>query len=337
MSTTADASGRRAQLVAAKLAALAAQHGGGQGPASGLGAAAGLLVGDEAWVLVDQDPERGLGGALAWAVRRGAARLHVLADVGTGTLARRAEGFRLPIRVSHVEGRDLLPAVAEPLVAPVAVRPEHGALRELIVAGGADPVEEHGVLAGEVRGLEVCRVVDDPVSGEVRLEVGIGAHDREVFQMLHAERPTVEALADVVGSVARHRVDEALQHPLNQLAASRRLRARLVEDPSLVRAASVEPVQPPVPRPNVKDQAPAAAVAHLHGGGLAVVVCTTGVDLDVVPWSVDAVAAQRATGAVVAECLIAAPRRDVVDIQERLAALCVVPTRLVPIDPVETT
>ena len=38
------------------------------------------MVGDDAWVLVEDDPAHGLGPALAWAVRNGAARLHVLAD-----------------------------------------------------------------------------------------------------------------------------------------------------------------------------------------------------------------------------------------------------------------
>ena len=68
-------------------------------------------------------------------------------------------------------------------------------------------------------GLEVCRVVDDPVSGEVRLEVGIGAHDRETFQMLHGDRPKVEALADVVRTVAAPREPALPPHPLKHLGA----------------------------------------------------------------------------------------------------------------------
>ena len=65
----------------------------------------------------------------------------------------------------------------------------------------------------------------------------------------------------------------------------------------------------------------------MFDGTRELVVCTTGIDLDVVPYSVDAVAFHGATS-----CLIAAPARDVVPVQRRLAALCRIPTRFVPVD-----
>ncbi len=61
---------------------------------------------------------RGLGPALIWAVRNGATSLNVVAERGTGVLARRAAEFTLPIEVWHVDERALLPAVAEPLADP---------------------------------------------------------------------------------------------------------------------------------------------------------------------------------------------------------------------------
>ncbi len=67
---------------------------------------------------------------------------------------------------------------------------------------------EHGVLVGEVRGLEVCRVVDDPHLGTTRLEVGVGAHDREAFQMLHGDVPAIELLATDVGRAWRYGAGE---------------------------------------------------------------------------------------------------------------------------------
>lgn len=296
------------------------------GEPAGVGTGAALMADDgTAWVLLVDQPAGGLGGALGWAVRRSAVRLHVLASAGTGVLARRAASFALPIAVSHLEGRMLVPAVAEPLAPFEPVPQRHRELVPLIVAGGAEPVEEHGVLVGEVAGLEVCRVVDDPQTGEVRLEVGIGAHDRETFQMLHGDRPTVEALADVVRSVGAHRSVGAPQHPLNQLAASRLLRARIVAKPSLVGAGALVGAEPPAARSNLKDEVP-CVVREVNGARI--VVCTTGVDLDAVPWAADAIAAHGAS-----ECLIAAPARDVLDIQQRLAALLVTPTRFVPIDP----
>ncbi len=330
MATTIDPA-RRAQLNAVRLAAVAADAGATVSddlPAGALGAGAARLTADgTAWALLADQPERGadrqLGGALAWAVRNGAGRVHLVAEAGTGVLARRAGGFTLPIEVSLLEGRSLVPVPAEPLPEPGEARPEHRALVELIVAGGASPVEEHGVVAGEVEGLEVCRVVDDPVTGEVRLEVGIGAHDRETFQMLHGDRPTVEALSDVVRSVAAHRREGAPQHPLNQLAASRRLRARLMAQPTPLGVTALVPVDPPLPRTNVKDQVPCAAI---EPGSGTLVVFSTGIDLEVVPWAVDAIARHDA-----GRCLIAAPARDVVDVQQRLAAVVRVPTRFVAV------
>ena len=130
---------------------------------------AALTVDGEAWVLLEEQPRRGLGGALAWASRQGAGSLHLVAEQGTGLLARRAAEFSLPTTVWHADGRTLLPAVPEPLPAVRPVDADEAALLDLIVDGGADPVVEHGVLAGEVEGLEVCRVVTDPVTGQPRI------------------------------------------------------------------------------------------------------------------------------------------------------------------------
>ena len=170
------------------------------------------------------------------------------------------------------------------------------------------------MLRGEVDGLEVCRVVDDPHTGAVKLEVGVGAHDREAFQLLHGDRPTEEALADVVRSVREHRSPGATRHPLNLLAQERALRARLIADPSLISASHVRPVAPPIARVNVKDAVPCVAQATIASHQVTV-VCSTGVDLDVVPFAVDAMAA-----CGTAECLIVLPERDALDIQLRLAA-----------------
>lgn len=332
---------RRAALVAMQLGALVREHARADaGDAAdahtdveiaGFGGGAGAVVDGTAWVFLDTQPERGLGAALAWAVRHGASALHVLATRGTGVLARRAEGFAFPITVSHVEGRALVPAIAEALAGDAGAPDAHRDLAAVITAGGAQPTEEHGVLAGEVRGLEVCRVVDDPDTGMPRLEVGVGAHDREIFQMLHGNRPTVEALAEVVAAVSEQRRPGAVHHPLNRLAMSRALRSELVDAPHLIGASEVAAASPPFPRDNLKDEVPCVATATVDGRSVAV-VCTTGVDLDVVPYAVDACAAIEAAGRQIDECLVVAPARDVIGIQQRLAALVARPTRFVPVD-----
>lgn len=322
---------RRPQLNAIKLRTLVREHLGvddGTLPADAgeFGGGAALLVGSAAWVLLDERPERGLGAALAWALRREAAEVHVLADQATGVLARRAQGFGYPISVWHVEGRTLLPAVAEPLAVASLVPAEHEVWTDVIAEGGALPVVEHGVLAGEVAGLEVCRVVTDAYTDEVRLEVGVGAHDREAFQMLHGNRPTAEALADVVNSVSAHRQLGAPRHPLNMLAQERALRTRLVAEPQLIGATTVLAVGPPIPRPNVKDPIPCVAVATIDDRVVAV-VCSSGVDLDLVPYALDARAALCAT-----ECLLVLPSRDALDVQRRLATLASPPLVVVTVD-----
>lgn len=303
----------RGRLLAAKLRGLVGDHLGrpvAEEPAP-LPSGAGVVVDGEAWVLIDGAAERSLGPALAWSVRRDAEALHLVAEQATGLLARRAALFRLPISVWFPEGRMLLPAVAEHVGEHPPATDEHLAFAELIEEGGADVNVEHGVVTGEVRGLEVCRVVDEATTGRlvelgdvdlaaienepgVRLEVGVGANDREAFQIIHGDVPTLDALAGVVSSVRTHRSVEAVQHPLNRMAPERFMRWQAIDDPDRLGLRAVESAPPPVPRPSMKDQAPAVAVGTDHHGDDHVLVFTSGVDLDVVPFALDAHAALRA-------------------------------------------
>jgi hypothetical protein len=162
-------------------------------------------------------------------------------------------------------------------------------------------------VAGEVAGLEVCRAVVDPDLGVTRLEVGVGAHDREAFLMVHGDVPPTAALAQVVAAVAQHRRPGAEPHPLNRLNAERLLRWRLLETPSLVGALVLEAAPPPVPRTNLKDSVPCVAVGVDHDGAAVVVVCSVGIDLDLVPFAADA---GGAVGPDDARLLLAVPERD---------------------------
>ena len=320
---------RRLQLLAMKLATLARDHGAEDARAvpGEFGVGAALLAGTQAWVLVDDEPTRGLGPALAWAIRHGADDLQLVAESGTGVLARRAPAFVLPTEVWHADGRTLLPAIAEPLPDRPPAPAEHEAFRQLIVAAGATPVVEHGVLIGEIGGLEVCRAVTDADTGAYRLEVGIGAHDREAFQLLHGDEPTETALTQFVASVAPHRAPGAVGHPLNRLARSRALRSRLEADPTLIGASRVVAADPPLARANVKDDVPCVAVADVDGTATTV-VCSAGVDLDAVPYAVDA---RASTG--IEPCLVAVAAGSDLPIQHELAALVRAPLRVVAVQP----
>jgi hypothetical protein len=236
-------------------------------------------------------------------------------------------------------------------VAPIAPDPAHLDLVDEITAAGATPHVEHGVLTGEVRGLEVCRVVSavDPAAADgtavTRLEVGVGAHDREAFGMIHGDRPTVQALAGVVAAVAAVRDVDVPAHPLNRLAPERYLRWRFEQDPGALGFASVVPLEPPVPRLNLKDRSPCVALGRRTDGSTAVVVVGVGVDLDLIPYAADARLAALASGVpgIVAgdagggeaDVTVVAPARDLVAVIQELAgelrhSVTLVPSPLAP-------
>jgi hypothetical protein len=300
---------RRSRLLGIKLRALVADHLARPVDVEPVTypSGAAIVVDGAAWVLVDGPAARSLGPALAWAIRRGASSLSIVADVDAGTLARRAARLDLPVSVWFPEGRVLLPVVPEPLPALPTPLDEHLALVPMIEAAGATPNVEHGVVVGEVRGLEVCRVVDQPTVGHfaelgdidapaplapptdtgVLLEVGVGANDREAFRMLHGDIPTVEALTAVVDAVREHRSPDAPQHPLNRLGQERYLRWQLQAEPGLVGLVSVEPAEPPLPRPNLKDPVPCVARGIDDDGREVTIICSVGVDLDLVGFVAD--------------------------------------------------
>jgi len=325
---------RRAQLRALKLQTLVRDHfGAPDGTPRPYPAGAALVRDGEGWVLLEDDPSSGLGGVLAWAARQGVDRLHVLTESDAGVLARRAAAFAPAPDVWRIDGRTLHRADPEPRPTPSELPAAAAALRSRIVAAGAEPVEEHGVLGGEVLGLEVCRAIvdDDPLTrGEpgARLDVGIGEHDREAFRVVHGDGPVGAALAQVVEEVAAHRRPGAPPHALNRLARERALRHRLVADPSLVALTSLAPAPPPVARTNLADAVPCVALGTDELGAPVVVVCSAGIDLDLVPFAADA---RDAVAGTEARLLLAVPEGDGHPVTRELAARLAVPAEVVPV------
>ncbi len=285
-----DESERRSRLLGIKLRALVRDHIGSEsdGEISTFGLGAALLANDATFVLIEGDASKALGPALSWAMQRSEAPLHILADRDTAILARRAQYFNHPISVWHIADRVLLPAVAEPFANRSEPLSAHLAFIGLIAQAGAEVVIEHGVVTGEVQGLEICRVVDDDYTGESRLEVGMGAHDREAFAMIHGQLPTEKALRNVIEAVSTHRSVGADPHPLNMFGAERLMRAQVIAKPSSVGFVHAEAAEPPVQRTNLKDAVPCVAIAVGAQGQRYVVTLAHGIDLDVVPFALDA-------------------------------------------------
>ncbi len=267
------------------------------------------------WVLVEEQPARALGPALAWGRQREVTDLHVLVDDHAGLLARRAEAFVVPPSVWLITGAELEPAhpveVADPVVPPAAAM----AAAELMREHGLEVVVDHGEVVGEILGLEVARVIVDE-QGDAHVEAGVGRHDREAFAMMNEGVAPADALASVIATVTQHRRADAEPHPLNRLAAPRWLRSVLVAEPARVGAVELYPVEGVLPRVTVKDSSPAAAVGVDEGGEPVVVVASTGIDLDLVPTAADL----RTTYAPDARLVLVVPERDAHPVTHALAA-----------------
>ena len=279
------------------------------------------------WCLLDDGAIRSLGPAMVLADRERIETVHVMAESEetSGILARRAAQFRNGPSVWRIEGRSLelaVPAAIHPLLEPSAAASE---LIGMLSAAGVDVTVEHGEIRGELRGLEIARVVESTEG--TRLEVGVGRHDREAFTMVHGNLPTAKALESVITSVDAVRRAEATAeaHPLRRLAPEGWLRWRLLRDPYLIGASELRPVEPPTPRDSVKDIAASIAVGVDVDGESIVVACSVGIDLDVVPTAADA----RALNDPEARVVIVVPERDDHPATRRLADRLIGPADVV--------
>ncbi|MCX6510481.1 MAG: hypothetical protein NT081_06675 [Actinobacteria bacterium] len=282
-------------------------------------------VGEALWCLLDDGAIRSFGPAMVLADRESIETFHVMAEseATSGVLARRAAEFTNGPSVWRIEGRTLVAAAPAPI--PVLVEPS-AAARELIgmlVDAGVEVSVEHGEIRGELRGLEIARVVESPDG--TRLEVGVGRHDREAFTMVHGNLPTALALESVISSVDAVRRAEAEAHPLRHLAPEGWLRWRLIRDPQLIGARELQPVQPPLPRDSVKDVGASIAVGVDNNGASIVVACSVGIDLDVVPTAADA----RALNDPSARVVIVVPERDDHPATRRLASRLLGPAEVI--------
>ena len=265
-----------------------------------------------------------LGKALAARSDRSGEALHVLCAVDAGIVARRAEEFDVEIHVWEIRDSGLLPAEPRAHERPAEIDKSMMGLLAEIVAMGADPVVEHGSLIGEVRGLEIMRGHGGAESVELR--VGVGDFDQEMFAMMHGARPSLDVVAEVVATVAEHRRHGAEPHPLNRIAPERWLRSVLIENPSRIGLDRLVAVEPPVPRTSIKEIVPAVAIGRREGSDV-VVVISSGIDLELVPFAADA----RLRTDRDADLLVVVPQRDAHRITVELAGSLHRPAEIVTV------
>lgn len=281
----------------------------------------GGLVASEGYLVLDSGSEsagmsrrratgensviRGLGPALIWSRSVGATRLNLFVDDGGPALARRAAYFGDHIAVWEVDGAELNAVIAEPIGPAPELSPEVLSWQSLIIDCGATPVDDYGRLVAEVRGLEVARVVVED-DGSTVLEVGVGQADRELHRLVHSNLDAEGSLRRAVAMVLETRVPGAVRHPLQRLARERWYRSAIVAAPSLVGAQSLLPVAPLRERATLLGSQPAAAVGVATDGSPVVVVCSVGVDPDLLPEAAD----YRQRSNPDAALLVVIPERD---------------------------
>lgn len=305
---------QRARLLRAKLEALVRDDLDLVGDAFESGASAAMVVvGGTAAALLDDPAPAPFAGAVLLAARRELDRLVVYADDHADVLARWAGYFELSggaVEVRRVADGAAVEAVAAPVPAPVPAPEVDAGLLAILEWAGVEVVVEQGTVRGEVLGLEVARLVRWPadVGGddELHLEAGVGRFDRDAVAAARPDDPPAESLERAVRLVREHRYPGAPVHPLQVLARSRWLRADVLADPASVGAAELVAADMTTEAEGLKELHPAAAVGRRRDGTPIVVVCSSGVDLALVPLAADT----RALHDPDAELVVAVPARD---------------------------
>jgi hypothetical protein len=285
-----------------------------------LGDHVAAVADDTLWVL-ESDQTTGvaaMSAALAWLVSRSVgtvSRLALIARHAPGVAARRLQNVGVASRVFEIVEHGIVPVEPAPHLPFVEPVPRHVKLAEMFTLAGADIVVEYGVVAAEVAGLEVARITEE--DGVPTIRIGVGIHDQETFRLMHGDTATVDQLRDVVGTVGDRRKPGAAPHPLNLLARERAMRHQASLDPSSLGLKELFVAEPPVRRMNLKDDVPCCAIGRDSVGEPVVATFASGVNLDLVPFAVDA----RDRLLPGARVVVVTESRNIIAVQRRIAGL----------------
>jgi hypothetical protein len=283
-----------------------------------------------AYALADSAAPAALAGAIAWALRQDATRVVLLVDDLAGSLARMATYFTIPVEVRAIQGATSLVVDPDPLPAPLDA-PSTPALLDQLAAQDLEVVTEDGIVRGEVLGLEVARIVVWPTElggdGELHLEAGVGRFDRDAVAAMHQGEDPTATLARSVALVREQRRRGGTGHPLALMGRERWLRSEVLAEPALVGAERLAAVETSIRRDSVREASPAAALGVDLDGRAVVVVCSTGVDMGLVPVAADT----RALHDPSARLVLALPARDRLPSTVQLAGLLSEPAEVLAI------
>lgn len=281
--------------------------------AESFNAGAAICQNEAAFVYLTDSSLSPLAAALAWGDSRGCTDLHVIVDAADAELALQIRGLEPVPSAWQAVGTDLLALdLSARLVIP-EVPEQVTAKSSLLTDAGCDPVIEHGVLIGEVLGLEVARVVVEQ-DGEAVVRVGVGLYDQDAHALIHARSSIEDRLRQVVAEVRRHRRSDGAPHPLNRAARERWLRRVVVDAPSMIGLDTLESLEPVVARGAIYENEAVAALGTRDVAKV-LVVASVGIDLGLVP-----TAAAHLVRESVDEVVLLLPERDHHAVIRRMAA-----------------
>ncbi len=269
-------------------------------------------AGSRGWALIDDGEPSRLGSALLSMISRGVTATDVLVDgspSAAGVVARRAAGFE-GVHVWQVDGRSV--GAATPALPLLDEAEEVDPVLSLALeAHQLEVVYEHGVLRGEVLGLEVARTVGG------QLEVGVGRYDRSARLEMRPGEDLSSALEQAAQAVRSLRRPGAPPHPANTLARSRWLRALGCAHPASLGLSQLKPVAPPLPWFDLSEVASTPAIGVAESGRRVVAVFSVGVDPDLVPAAADCFVHY---GSLDTDLWLVLPERDDLPVMRKLAA-----------------
>jgi len=207
--------------------------------------------------------------------------IHIILDEPDPLLTHQAMGLHTDCTFWVVEKDQLIPHPE----GKTGERPEKPVVNEtamsLLIENGCDVIREHDVIKGEIKGLEVARIIKD-FDNLSNMQIGVGHYDQEAHKLVDWGESPNEKLARVVSEVRQYRNKEAQPHPLNRVARSKWLISEMIASPKIVGLEEIRHLPTPESTKAITETAPAAALGKI-GDKVILIVASVGVDLKAVP------------------------------------------------------